>query len=96
MWHDHIVSVREVRFGHLEAEVARELVQRPISDFPQETMPNDVAVQIVERTGGRPYLVPSSHAASELFPVLCWGMLVPPAPPAAARIRASTHGDALG
>lgn len=57
MWNDHFISVREVRFGHLEAEVARELVQKPTADFPQETMPGEAASRIVERTGSQPYLV---------------------------------------
>ncbi len=57
IWNDHFISVREVRFGHLDAAVARELVQRPTSEFPAETMPDAVAARIVERTGGQPFLV---------------------------------------
>jgi hypothetical protein len=57
MWNDHFISVREVRFGHLDAAIARELVRRPTREFPDETMPDEVAAHIVERTGGQPYLV---------------------------------------
>ncbi len=57
MWNDHFISVREVRFGHLDAATARDLVRKPTSDFPGETLPEDVAARIVERTGGQPYLV---------------------------------------
>ena len=57
MWNDHFVSVREVRFGHLETAVARDLVRRPTPAFPAETLPEEVAARVVERTGGQPYLV---------------------------------------
>ncbi len=57
MWNDHFISVREVRFGHLDAADARDLVQRPTPEFPAGTLPGAVAERIVERTGGQPYLV---------------------------------------
>ena len=57
VWNDHFISVREVRIGHLDSETARELVRRPIPDFPDDALPDVVADRIVERTGGQPFLV---------------------------------------
>ncbi|MCG8458913.1 MAG: ATP-binding protein [Holophagales bacterium] len=57
MWDAHFVSVREVRLGHLEPESARELVRRPIPDFPDGAIPEAVADRLVQRTGSQPFLV---------------------------------------
>ncbi len=57
MWDAHFVSVREVRLGHLEKEVAVELVRHPIPSFPDNAIPEDIARKLVERTGAQPFLV---------------------------------------
>ena len=49
--------MREVRFAHLDAATASDLIQRPTPDFPEGTLPAAVAEQIMERTGNQPFLV---------------------------------------
>lgn len=57
MWDAHFVSAREVRLGHLETEVAVDLVRRPISEFPDDAIPEKVARLLVHRAGAQPFLV---------------------------------------
>jgi hypothetical protein len=57
MWNDHLINVREVKIGHLDEETAVRLLRKPIPDFPEEAVPQEVAQAIVARTGGQPYLV---------------------------------------
>src|SRR6185369_11087840 len=57
MWDDHLINVREVRIGHLAEETAVGLLRKPIPDFPEEAVSEEVARAIVARTGGQPYLV---------------------------------------
>ncbi|MCP4662218.1 MAG: ATP-binding protein, partial [bacterium] len=54
---DYFISVREVRIGHLDPATARDLVRRPIPEFPADAVPEAVAERIVERTGAQPFLV---------------------------------------
>jgi hypothetical protein len=57
LWNDHLINAREVRIGHLEASTTIGLLRKPIPEFPDEVVPEDVARAIFERTGGQPYLV---------------------------------------
>ena len=57
MWNDHLINVREVKIGHLDEETAVGLLRKPIPDFPEEAVPEEVAHAIAARTGGQPYLV---------------------------------------
>lgn len=57
VWNDHFINVREIRFGHFDPAVARDLLCRPIPDFPADAIPPRVAEQVVERTGAQPFLV---------------------------------------
>jgi hypothetical protein len=57
MWTDHLINVREVKIGFLDEETAAGLLRKPIPDFPEDAVPEEVAQAIVVRTGGQPYLV---------------------------------------
>jgi len=57
VWNDHFVNVRELRVGHLDQQTARDLLIRPLPDFPAHAIPLSVAAAIVARTGGQPYLL---------------------------------------
>ena len=57
VWNDYFISVRELRFAHLDPDTARDLIERPTPDFPEGTIPEAVAERIVERTGAQPFLV---------------------------------------
>lgn len=57
IWNDYFISVRQIRFGHLEPSESFDLVRSPTPEFPDDAIPEDVARQIVERTGSQPFLV---------------------------------------
>jgi len=57
MWNDHFINMREVKIGFLDEEAAVGLLRKPIPEFPEEAVPQEVAQAIVARTGGQPYLV---------------------------------------
>jgi hypothetical protein len=57
MWNDHLINVREVRIGYLDEETAVGLLRKPIPEFPEDAVPDEVARAIVARTGGQPNLV---------------------------------------
>jgi tetratricopeptide (TPR) repeat protein len=57
LWSDHFINLREIRLGHLDAVTARDLIQRPIPEFPEDAIPTTVADDVIRRTGGQPYLL---------------------------------------
>jgi energy-coupling factor transporter ATP-binding protein EcfA2 len=57
LWNDHLINAREVRIGHLGESTTLELLRKPIPEFPNEAVPEEVARTIFDRTGGQPYLV---------------------------------------
>ncbi|MGC4049163.1 MAG: protein kinase [Paludibaculum sp.] len=57
IWNDHFINVREIRVVHLERPSAMDLLMRPLPDFPEGAVPEAVAAEIFERTGGQPYLL---------------------------------------
>ncbi|WP_286019599.1 AAA family ATPase [Candidatus Venteria ishoeyi] len=57
IWNDHFINVQEIRIGYLEARTALELLMRPVVGFPPHTIPKAVAVAVIKRTGGQPYLL---------------------------------------
>ncbi|HEX4961338.1 MAG TPA: AAA family ATPase [Thermoanaerobaculia bacterium] len=57
LWNDHLINAREVRIGFLEREAALGLLRKPILEFPDDVIPEEVAATIFERTGGQPNLV---------------------------------------
>jgi hypothetical protein len=57
VWSDHFINVREVRVGHLDEPTALELLSCPIPEFPKEAISQPIAAEIVNRTGGLPYLL---------------------------------------
>ncbi len=57
LWNDHFINVRELRIGHLDEDTSIALLIRPIPEFPQDAVPEDVARLIFRRTAGQPYLL---------------------------------------
>lgn len=57
LWNDHLINAREIRIGFLEREAALGLLRKPIPEFPDDAVPEEVAAAIFERTGGQPNLV---------------------------------------
>lgn len=57
LWNDHFINARELRVGHFDRDTARELLCHPISEFPEDAVPREVAEAIVEQSGGQPNLV---------------------------------------
>ncbi|MBO9390241.1 MAG: hypothetical protein J7482_15930 [Roseiflexus sp.] len=56
MWSDYFINVRTLKIGHLNEDEARELIVRPIEDFPLTYEP-DAVEHILTVTGCQPYLV---------------------------------------
>jgi len=55
-WSDYLINTRAVRVSYLREEDARELIRRPVRDFPD--IYEDEAVEaIIHLTRGQPYLV---------------------------------------
>jgi serine/threonine protein kinase len=57
VWNDHFINIRQIRVGHLDEETSVDLLTKPVSDFPEDAIPVDLARRIFERTGGQPYLL---------------------------------------
>lgn len=57
VWNDHFINVRQLHIEHLEQGAALELLTHPTADFPPDAIPLDVAAEIMQRTGGQPYLL---------------------------------------
>jgi len=55
-WSDYLINVRVLRVGPLEGAAARELIVRPIPDFPLGYEEEAVA-RIIAATGCQPYLI---------------------------------------
>jgi len=56
LWSDYFINVRTLKIGHLKEDEARELIVRPIEDFPLTYEP-DAVERILNVTGCQPYLV---------------------------------------
>jgi len=55
-WADYLIGVRLLRVGYLEEDEARELIEKPIPDFPLRY--EEIAVErILRATRGQPFLV---------------------------------------
>ncbi len=57
LWNDHFINVRELGIGHLDEQTSVDLLSKPISEFPPDAVPVEVAQRIFERTAGQPYLL---------------------------------------
>ncbi len=56
MWSDYFINVRTLKIGHLKEDEARELIVRPIEDFPL-TYDDDAVAHIIKVTDCHPYFV---------------------------------------
>lgn len=56
IWSDHFINVRLLKIGNLKEDEARELIEKPIDDFPLVYEPTAVE-RILAVTGCQPYLV---------------------------------------
>jgi len=56
LWSDYFINVRTLKIGHLKEDEARELIVRPIEDFPL-IYDEDAVEHILKVTGCQPYLV---------------------------------------
>lgn len=57
VWDDHFISARQIRLAFLDRNTAVELLTRPTRTFPPATIPEEVAIEVYDGTGGQPYLL---------------------------------------
>jgi len=56
-WNDNLIGTQEIRIGHLDRSTSLALLTRPTPGFPQDTVPEEVAEAVFERTDGQPLLL---------------------------------------
>jgi hypothetical protein len=57
VWDDHFISARRIQLPFLELDTSVGLLTQPGPDFPPGAIPDEVACEVYERTGGQPYLL---------------------------------------
>ena len=57
IWDDHFVNLRRLSIAHLDRPTALDLLTSPIPELPTGTIPEELAGQIFQRTGGQPMLL---------------------------------------
>jgi hypothetical protein len=57
VWDDHFISARQIRLPFLDEPTSIGLLTAPAPEFPQGTIPDEVAREVYRRTGGQPYLL---------------------------------------
>jgi hypothetical protein len=56
IWSDHFINLHHIGIGHLDRTTVLELLQRPSDDFPANSIPENLADWVWQRTRGQPYL----------------------------------------
>ena len=56
MWDDYFINIQELRMTWLTREETVDLLNRPVPEFPPETIPPSLAETIYTLTGGQPFL----------------------------------------
>jgi len=57
VWDDHFISTRQIRLPFLDSPTSVGLLTQPSPEFPAGTIPEEVAHEVYQRTGGQPYLL---------------------------------------
>jgi len=57
VWDDHFISTRQIRLPFLDLNASVGLLTQPAPEFPAGTIPEEVAQEVYQRTGGQPYLL---------------------------------------
>lgn len=57
IWDDHFINTRQIKLPFLDQPTSVDLLMQPSADFPAETIPHHVALEVFEQTGGQPFLL---------------------------------------
>jgi hypothetical protein len=57
VWDDHFISARQIKLPFLDFATATGLLMQPSPEFPPDAIPEGVARDVYQRTGGQPYLL---------------------------------------
>lgn len=56
IWNDHFINLREMRLGFLDQATSVALLTKPIPEFPDDAIPDELAQEIFRRSRGQPFL----------------------------------------